>query len=144
MAINLSKGQGINLDKKRNNLSRITMGLGWDVRQPERQGFLKGLFGGAKGSEFDLDGFALLLGSQGGVQAKQDVVFYGNLKARDGTVTHSGDNLTGEGEGDDEAIVLQLDRMSDRYQRVVFGVCIYKGHARKQHFGLVAKASTLR
>ncbi len=139
MAINLNKGQSIQLDKKINNLSRVTMGLGWDVRKPVKKGFFGAMFGGG-GADFDLDAFAILLGSNDRLAAKNDLIYFGNLSSRDGTVVHSGDNLTGEGEGDDETLVLQLGKMAEQYQRIAFGVLIYKGHKRAQHFGMVSNA----
>lgn len=139
MAINLSKGQTIQLDKKQNNLSSLVMGLGWDVRKPEKTGFFQRLLNAdAKGTEFDLDGFALLLDRDGRLQSDKDLVYFGNLTTPDRTVVHSGDNLTGEGQGDDERITIQLGRVAERYQRIVFCVNIYNGPTRGQHFGMVA------
>jgi len=140
MAINLSKGQSINLDKKRNNLTSMSMGLGWDTRQAAPQGgFFKRLLSSG-GGDFDLDGFALLLGANGRLGTDKDVVYFGNLRSSDGSTQHSGDNLTGAGEGDDEVIALNLPQVPDRIMRIVFGVNIYKGGSRQQHFGLVSNA----
>jgi stress response protein SCP2 len=140
MAINLSKGQSISLDKNKHNLSRMTMGLGWDTRQAEPQGgFFKRLLSSG-GDDFDLDGFALLLNADGKLAGDKDVIHFSNLRSSDGSVVHSGDNLTGEGEGDDEVIALNLSQLPERYVRVIFAVNIYNGAKRKQHFGLVANA----
>ncbi len=140
MAINLSKGQSINLDKNKYNLARMSMGLGWDTRQATTQGgFFKRLLSSG-GSEFDLDGFVLMLRADGKLGDDKDVVYFGNLHSNDGSIRHSGDNLTGKGEGDDEVISLSLPKVPERYTRIVFGVNIYKGSSRNQHFGLVANA----
>ncbi len=102
MAINLSKGQSINLDKQKNNLSRMSMGLGWDTRPATPEGgFFKRMFSSSGGADFDLDGFALLLGANGKLADDKDVIYFGNLRGANGQVEHSGDNLTGEGAGDD-------------------------------------------
>lgn len=143
MAINLSKGQSINLDKKKNDLARISMGLGWDTRPPAtpQGGLFKRLFsGGGAGADFDLDGFALLLNADGKLASKKDLIYFGNLRGAEGHAQHSGDNLTGEGEGDDEVITLGLADMPASYTRILVGVCIYKGNSRHQHFGLVSNA----
>ncbi|NJK38971.1 MAG: TerD family protein [Oscillatoriales cyanobacterium RM2_1_1] len=137
MAINLQKGQSIVLDKSEFDLSRLTMGLGWDVAKPK--GGFTGLFGGSK--DFDLDGYAVLLDTNGKVKDyKQDVIYYGHLKSQDGTVVHSGDNLTGQGSGDDEQIIIQLNAIADRYSQILLGVSIYDAQPRKQHFGMVENA----
>ena len=91
MAINLTKGQSIVLSKSEYDLSKLTMGLGWDVAKSKR-----GLFGG--GGDFDLDSYALLLGENGKLKNyKEDVIYYGRLESKDKTVVHLGDNLTGAG-----------------------------------------------
>ncbi|MGL5083563.1 MAG: TerD family protein [Microcoleaceae cyanobacterium] len=137
MAINLTKGQSIILDKSKFDLSRLTMGLGWDVAKPK--GGLAGLLGG--NANFDLDGYALLLAADGKVKEyKEDVVYYGHLKSKDGTVTHSGDNLTGQGSGDDEQITIQLNGISEKYHQIILGVSIYDAQVRRQHFGMVENA----
>ena len=137
MAINLQKGQTIVLDKKDYDLSKLTMGLGWDIAKSG--GGLGGLFGGGK--NFDLDSFALLLAANDKMKnSQEDTIYYGHLNSADRTVVHSGDNLTGEGEGDDEQIVLQLNQIPEQYQKVILGVSIYQAIERKQHFGMVANA----
>lgn len=137
MAINLKKGQSIVLDKSEYDLSKLMMGLGWDVAKSKAG--LGGLFGG--GADFDLDGYAILLGQNGKVaDYKHEVIYYGNLSSLDRTVSHSGDNLTGEGSGDDERIFLSLNDIPDRYSRIVLGVSIYQAKSRRQHFGMVENA----
>ncbi len=136
MAINLTKGQSIVLSKSEYDLSRLTMALGWDVVQAK-----KGLFGRSNDANFDLDSYAMLLGENGKLNAyKEDVVYYSHLESKDKTVVHSGDNLTGEGDGDDEQIVVKLSSLSEQYHKIVLGVNIYNGKERKQHFGMVQNA----
>ncbi|MEG3833188.1 TerD family protein [Microcoleus sp. Z1_C3] len=136
MAINLTKGQSIVLSKSEYDLSRLTMGLGWDVAQTK-----KGLFGRSSGANFDLDSYAMLLGENGKIKNyKEDVIYYSHLESKDKTVVHSGDNLTGEGEGDDEQIVVKLSSLPGEYHKIILGVNIYDGKERKQHFGLVQNA----
>jgi tellurium resistance protein TerD len=137
MAINLKKGQSISLDKSAYDLSTLTMGLGWDVA-PKKPG-LGGIFGGNK--DFDLDAYALLLNSEGKlVNYKEDVIYYAHLKSQDKTVVHTGDNLTGEGDGDDEQIVLKLNNIDPKYERIILGVTIYQAKSRNQNFGQVENA----
>ncbi|MGF1493495.1 MAG: TerD family protein [Microcoleaceae cyanobacterium] len=137
MAINLQKGQSIILDKSEYDLSLLTTGLGWDVAKSKKG--LAGLISGR--SDFDLDGYALLLESDGRVRDyKQDVIYYGHLRSSDGTVSHSGDNLTGEGEGDDEQIVIRPNDLPAKYSKIVLGVSIYDAANRRQHFGMVENA----
>ena len=136
MAINLTKGQSIVLSKSEYDLSRLTMALGWDVAQAK-----KGLFGRSSGANFDLDSYALLLGENGKLNNyKEDVIYYSNLESKDKAIVHSGDNLTGAGDGDDEQILVKLSSLSAQYHKIVFGVNIYNGKERKQHFGMVENA----
>lgn len=137
MAINLEKGQSICLDKSEYDLSRLTMGLGWDVAKPK--GLIEGLLG--KTVDFDLDGYALLLGKNNKLKNyKEDVIYYAHLQSKDKTIVHSGDNLTGEGSGDDEQIFLYLNSLPEIYERIILGVNIYEGLARNQHFGMIENA----
>lgn len=138
MAVSLSKGQGISLRKADNDLRQVTIGLGWDVAQA-KTGFLGSLFGG-KQEEYDLDAIALLLGADGKMTGPQDAVFYNAMEHPDGAVWLTGDNRTGAGDGDDEQIVVDLDRVSFVYQRILFVVAIYEGRKKQQHFGKVANA----
>ena len=136
MAINLTKGQSIVLSKSEYDLSRLTMALGWDVAKSKQ-----GLFGRSSGANFDLDSYALLLGENGKIKNyKEDVIYYSHLESKDKTVVHSGDNLTGAGDGDDEQILVKLSSLPAQYQKIILGVNIYDGKERKQHFGLVENA----
>ncbi len=153
MAINLKKGQTIDLSKDTYNLSKVTLGLGWDVRQ-KKKGFLGGLLGSNE-PDFDLDAIAFMLDENGKVAnlgqvanhrgrqvvlVNSDVIFFNNLRHPEGVAFHTGDNLTGDGDGDDEQIVVMLNQMPARYHRIIFMACIYQGTARSQHFGLVDNA----
>lgn len=128
MAINLVKGQTIDLRKNAHgdsyDLSLVTIGLGWDVRD-----------GG--GDDYDLDASAIMLNSGGKLGGINDVVYYGNLKHSSGQVWSNGDNLTGAGEGDDEQLVVKLDSVGSQFDKIVFTVNIYQGRSRGQHFGMV-------
>jgi tellurium resistance protein TerD len=144
MAISLQKGQTISLDKKTNDLSSITIGLGWKVKK--KPGFFAKLFGG--GDEFDLDAIAILLDDRGkitnlGGQQLQgsDVIFFNNLHHTSGCVVHTGDNLVGgAGTQDDEQIIVKLNSLPAQYNRILFLVSIYQGIQKKQHFGEIEQA----
>jgi stress response protein SCP2 len=128
MAINLQKGQTINLEKDSFDLSSITIGLGWDVSE-------------TSGDNFDLDAFALLCDNNGKIKDfKEDIVYYGHLKHSSDTVTHTGDNLTGEGEGDDEQIIVKLGKIPSTFDKIIFGANIYSAKSRNQHFGKVSNS----
>jgi len=142
MAINLQKGQKISLSKEAPGLSKVIMGLGWDVRKISQQksgGFLGGLFGGGISREenFDLDAACLMLDNN---EKLYDFVYFANLTSRCGTVIHSGDNLTGKGEGDDEQIRVDLNKVPSNVKKLVFLVNIFKANERKQDFGMVENA----
>ena len=193
MAINLSKNleKGQTIDLRKNDkgediydLSQVTVGLGWDVRE-EKKGFLGKLLGGNKTEDFDLDAIALLLNENGSVanlgQEKllsngrklslqgSDVIFFNNMTFPSGSgpsqmlypegtpknvmaqkvknllnageqIVHTGDNLTGEGEGDDEQIIVKLNSLPARIHKILFLVCIYQGQQKNQHFGQVDNA----
>ncbi|GII99927.1 tellurium resistance protein TerZ [Sediminihabitans luteus] len=122
MSINLSKGQSINLAKSTGGgLTTVRLGLGWDVKVVQK----KGLFGGVKNVQksIDLDASALLVG--GG--AVRDVVYYGQLRSKDASVQHTGDNLTGAGDGDDESILVDLTKVAASIDHIVFTVNSYSG-----------------
>jgi stress response protein SCP2 len=144
MAINLRKGQSINLRKEENDLSAITIGLGWKVRQ--KVGLLEAF--GSNETEYDLDAIALLLDQNdkirnvGGVNlAGSDVVYYHNLNHPSGLVYHSGDNIVGgTGQSDDEQIVVLLNSLPQDYNRIMFIVSIYQGITKKQNFGMIENA----
>ncbi len=147
MAINLQKGQTINLEKDLYDLSSVTIGLGWDVKE-QQKGLFSSIFGGEKKeADYDLDAIAFLLDANGKVAklgdrklVGGDVIFFNNLRHFSGNIWHTGDNLTGEGEGDDEQIVVRLSRLDDCYQKIIVLVSIYKGIERGQDFGQVENA----
>ena len=121
MAINLSKGQRIDI-----GLQKIGVGLGWDPSEA------------ASGSEYDLDASAFMLGTDKQVPTEQFFVFYGNSKSTDGAVQSSGDDRTGgSSEGDDETLMVELDRLDPRIEEIIFTVTIYEFEERKQNFGQV-------
>ena len=128
MPINLTKGQKVDLTKGNPSLSKIVVGLGWDVNAYD------------SGAAFDLDAAAFMVGANGKCPTEKEFVFYGNLAHTSGSVKHMGDNLTGEGDGDDEQIVIELDRVPAEYDRIVMVVNIYQAMARKQHFGMIRNA----
>lgn len=137
MAISLEKGQRISLTKENPGLSEIMCGLGWDVIQPSK----RGIFGNAKaGKDFDLDGSVLCLDENQKLADLKDIVCFSNLKHSSGAIIHSGDNLTGLGDGDDEIITIDLSRIPDRISRLVFVVNIYKCLERGHDFSLVKNA----
>lgn len=159
MAINLQKGQTIDLRKNEKgentyDLSQVTIGLGWDVKT-SNSGFLGKLFGSQKEEEYDLDAIAFLLDSNGkiadlgrtvsvGNQQKAffegDIIFFNSLKHLSGQIWLTGDNRTGEGDGDDEQIIVRLNTLEEKYQKIVFIVTIYQGRKNNQHFGKVENA----
>lgn len=133
MSVKLQKGQKVSLSKEQPGLSKIIVGLGWDeVRRP------RGLFS-LKPQDIDCDAFAILL-TDGKLANAQDIVYFGNLTHESGAVKHMGDNLTGAGDGDDEQILIDLDRIPRQYDRIVLAVNIYKAFSRRQHFGMVQNA----
>ncbi len=149
MAINLNKlqkGQTIVLEKKTFDLSKVTIGLGWKVRE-KKQGFFATLFGAKDEAEYDLDAIAFLMNAQdkvvslGNQLRNGDVVFFNSQKHPSGTVWSCGDNLVGgDGASDDEQIVCLLDKVPARYAKILFLVSIYQGLQRGQRFGEVQGA----
>ena len=127
MAISLQKGGNVNLSKEAPGLARLQVGLGWDVRATD-------------GAAFDLDGVVFLLNQAGKVRSDADFIFYNNLKSADGSVSHSGDNRTGAGEGDDETVTIELSRVPADVERIVLAVTIHEADVRRQNFGMVGKA----
>ena len=125
MGVNLSKGQRVNLDK---SMTMALVGLGWDTNRYEG------------GYDFDLDASAFLLGANGKVRRDEDFIFYGNLKSKDGSVRHTGDNLTGEGEGDDEVLIIDFSKVPQDVQKIAITVTIYEADKRRQNFGQVSNA----
>lgn len=148
MAINLTKGQTIDLRKDANDLDQIVIGLGWKIKE-KKKGFLGGMFGGKKDDdEFDLDAIAFVLDDAGKVRnlgddklVGSDVVFFNNLKHPSGLIFHSGDNrVGGRGVEDDEQIVVKLNALPSQFARILFLVAIYQGNQKNQHFGQVGSA----
>ena len=133
MAVSLQKGQKVSLTKGNDGLSQLIVGLGWD--QDEKP---KGLFA-RKPRNIDCDASAILL-RNGHFMGKKDIVYFGHLSHESGAVIHKGDNLTGEGEGDDEQIFVDLSRVPADVDRIVIVVNIYQGAARGQHFGMIRNA----
>ncbi len=127
MGVSLSKGGNVSLTKEAPGLTAVTVGLGWDVRT-------------TTGTDFDLDASAIMLTSSGKAVSDAHFVFFNNLKSPDGSVEHTGDNLTGEGEGDDEALKVNLAGVPTEVDRVVFAVSIYDADTRGQSFGQVRNA----
>lgn len=149
MAINLQKGQTIDLRKNDRgesvyDLSQVTIGLGWDVRQKE-SGFFGKLFSG-KEEEYDLDAIAFLLDNNdkvidlGTKLIGGDIIFFNSLRHPSGHIWLTGDNRTGAGDGDDEQIIVKLEQLDQRYKKIIFVVSIYQGQQNNQHFGMVENA----
>ena len=126
--ISLFKGQKVDLTKGNPGLSKILVGLGWDVKKYDG------------GYDFDLDAEAFLLGPDGKVPSDSDFVFYGNLSHYSGAVQHMGDNLTGAGDGDDEQIKVDLSKVPGNIDKIAFTVTIYQHEERRQNFGQVSNA----
>jgi len=139
MSVTLQKGQKVSLSKGNPGLSKIVVGLGWDEAQPKfGGGIFGGLFAGAT-QDIDCDATAFLL-KNGRLTDSKDVVYFGNLTHYTGAVQHMGDNLTGAGEGDDEQIVIDLQRVPQQYDKIVIVVNIYSAYKRHQHFGMIQNA----
>ena len=128
MPVNLQKGQKVSLTKGNPGLTKVVVGLGWDVNQFDT------------GGDFDLDAAAFMLGDNGRVSGSGDFVFYGNLMHTSGAVQHMGDNLTGVGDGDDEQIKVNLSAVPGSVSRIVFTATIYEAETRRQNFGQVNNA----
>ena len=118
--INLEKGQRVNVE-----LQKFTIGLGWDTNSS------------STGVDFDLDASAFILGENKKLLSDENFIFYNNLKSPDVSVEHTGDNLTGEGEGDDESIHIDLSKITPNAYEICFVVTIHKADERKQNFGQV-------
>lgn len=127
MAVTLQKGQNVSLSKEAPGLKEVGFGLGWDARSTD-------------GSDFDLDASALILGEDGKVLSDQHFIFYNNTTDPSGAVVHTGDNKTGEGEGDDERIAIDVSKMVAEVNKVVFVVTIHEAETRNQNFGQVSNA----
>jgi tellurium resistance protein TerD len=127
MGVSLAKGGNVSLTKQAPGLSAVVIGLGWDERT-------------TAGQAFDLDASALMLNAAGRILSDQHFVFFNNLTSPDGSVEHTGDNLTGSGEGDDEQIKVELSKVPAEVDRIVFPVSIYDADSRRQNFGQVRNA----
>ena len=127
MAISLQKGGNISLSKTTPNLKNVTIGLGWDARS-------------TSGDDFDLDASIFMVGANGKVRSDSDFIFYGQLRSACGSVEHTGDNRTGDADGDDEAINVVLDKVPSDITRLVVAVTIHEADVRRQNFGMVHNA----
>lgn len=128
MPVSLQKGQKVSITKGNPGLSKVVVGLGWDVNQYDT------------GGDFDLDAAAFLVTDMGKVSCPEDFVFFGNLKHPSGSVEHMGDNLTGAGDGDDEQIKINLSMVPANISKIAFTVTIYDAEQRRQNFGQVNNA----
>jgi len=127
MGVSLSKGGNVSLSKEAPGLKTVRVGLGWDTRVTD-------------GSAFDLDASAFVLNPEGKVRSDADFIFYNNKNGANGAVVHQGDNLTGQGEGDDEVVVVNLDQLPPDVNKISFAVTIHDADSRKQNFGMVTNA----
>lgn len=127
MALSLSKGGNLSLTKTDPTLTNILVGLGWDTRSTD-------------GAAFDLDASLFLLGANDKVRGQHDFIFYNQPTSADGSVEHTGDNRTGEGDGDDESIKIDLTRVAADVQKIIVTVTIHDADARRQNFGQVQNA----
>ena len=127
MAVSLTKGGNVSLSKEAPGLKKIVLGLGWDPRKTD-------------GKEFDLDAMVFLTADTGKVRSDADFVFFNNKSSADGSVVHAGDNRSGAGDGDDETIAIDLEKVPADVVKIVATVVIYEGKERSQNFGMVDKA----
>jgi tellurium resistance protein TerD len=127
VSVSLTKGGNVSLTKEAPGLTNVIVGLGWDVRT-------------TTGTDFDLDASAIGVGADGKVLSDKHFIFFNNLTSPDGTIEHTGDNLTGEGEGDDEQVKVNLAGMAAEVDKIVFPVSIYDADGRSQSFGQVRNA----
>lgn len=127
MGVSLTKGGNVSLSKQAPGLTKIAVGLGWDARQ-------------TTGTEFDLDASVFMLGDNDKVPSDQYFIFFNNKTSPDESVNHLGDNLTGAGEGDDEVVNIDLDKVAAEIKKVAFTVTIYEATSRNQNFGMVNNA----
>jgi tellurium resistance protein TerD len=127
MSVSLAKGGNVSLSKEAPGMTNVLVGLGWDART-------------TTGTDFDLDASAIMLKADGKVLSDSHFIFFNNTRSPDGSVEHTGDNLTGEGEGDDESIKVDLTAVPAEIDKIVFPVSIYEGQARGQGFGQVRNA----
>lgn len=128
MPISLAKGQKVDLTKGNPGLKNLMVGLGWDVNTFD------------SGAAFDLDAAAFMVGENGKCPTDKDFIFYGNLEHMSASVKHMGDNLTGEGDGDDEQVQVDLSKIPANISKIAFTVTIYEAESRRQNFGQVSNA----
>lgn len=127
MAVSLSKGGNVSLSKEAPGLTKVLVGLGWDARATD-------------GGDFDLDASAFLVNASGKVRGDGDFIFYNNLRSSEGAVEHTGDNRSGAGDGDDEAIKIDLSKVPADVHRIAVCVTIHDAEGRRQNFGMVSNA----
>ncbi len=127
MAISLNKGGNLSLSKTDPSLTQVLVGLGWDARATD-------------GVDFDLDASAFLLGENDKVRGETDFIFYNQTRSPEGSVEHTGDNRTGEGDGDDEAVKIDLSKVPAEIQKIAITVTIHDAESRAQNFGQVQNA----
>lgn len=128
MPVSLQKGQKVSLTKGNPGLTKVVVGLGWDVNAFDT------------GGDFDLDAAAFLVADTGKITRPEDFIFFGNLTHPSGCIQHMGDNLTGAGDGDDEQIKVDLSKVPDTISKIEFTVTIYEAESRHQNFGQVNNA----
>lgn len=128
MVVSLSKGQKVDLTKTNPGLTKVSVGLGWDTNKYDG------------GKDFDLDASIFLLEGNGKVAGPEGFVFYNNTTGGNGSVVHSGDNLTGDGDGDDEVVHVDLSAVPANLEKITFAVTIHDGEGRNQNFGMVTNA----
>ena len=128
MAVSLNKGQRMNLSKDNPSLDKVLVGLGWDINHYDGE------------ADFDLDASIFMLKHNGKVGNDNDFIFYGNLAHPSKSVVHTGDNRTGEGDGDDEVIKIELSKIPSGYERLVVTITIYDANKRFQNFGMISNA----
>ena len=127
MAVSLVKGGNVSLTKEAPSMNVALVGLGWDARVTD-------------GQAFDLDASVFLVGENGKVLSDSHFVFYNNTTSPDGAVQHQGDNRTGEGDGDDEQVKIDLTKVAADVKKLVFAVTIHEADSRKQNFGMVSNS----
>jgi len=128
MGISLAKGGRVNLSKEAPSMDKMTIGLGWDANASDT------------GSGFDLDASVFLIDANGKTTDEKNFVFYNNLNSADGSVVHTGDNTTGEGDGDDEQVEVKLSQVGADVQEIIFVVTIHEADSRNQNFGQVSNS----
>lgn len=127
MTISLQKGGRLSLSKEAPGLDEVIVGLGWDTRSSD-------------GADFDLDASVFLLNAAGKCASERDFIFYNQMRSEDGSVEHTGDNRTGEGEGDDEQVIVRLNSVRQGVEKIAITVTIHDAAARIQNFGMVSNA----